>query len=287
MSEEACTSAADAARRDLIWAVRSPVLCGQAPPYFEDWARQDFDALVLSDETLQLRRIPIGRYFERLVQEWLSTQESVSKLVSNLPVRSATATLGEVDLLFAAHGKSYHWELAIKFYLGTGDRLSCSSWFGPQGRDRLDLKLNKLETHQLRLLETPEGKAAATKHGHASTSSYALIKGYLFHPFADWAAGLRPVPPEVNAKHAHGWWLHHRDLEQVRDRSQHWTCLRKADWLAPAQAPTTIRSSELVAWAKHYFASEERPPMLVALDDAGREMERGFVVPDNWAPSTT
>jgi hypothetical protein len=261
------------------------MLCGSEPPLFRAWAEQEWDIEAIDPELASLRRIPIGRYFERLVQRWLSTRPGVSKLAASVPVRSGTTTLGELDFVFEAEGQCYHWELAIKFYLGTGDRLAESDWFGPQGRDRLDLKLDKLQAHQLRLLEQAEGQAVLQAHGLRNPQSFALVKGYLFHPFADWAADHRPTPPCVNRDHAHGWWIHLSKVSQICQRSARWRILEKQEWLAPAHGPGDIAAEELVARLQRYFDQDDRPPMLVAINEECKESERGFVVPDDWSPS--
>jgi hypothetical protein len=268
------------ALRDLRWAISSPVLCGTLPPLFADWA-QAREAIEVGEETASRRHSPIGRYFEALIVGWLAAQEGVSKLEANLPVRRGSSTLGEVDLLFEVDGKAYHWELALKFYLGTGDRRQACQWFGPLARDRLDRKLDKLKS-QLQLLDTPEGKALLQEREIASVESHALIKGYLFHPYEHWQR-QRTVPPEVSKAHAHGWWIHASDFEQICDRSQHWIVLSKPDWLAPARSDDPIDSAQLSARLQRYFAVDDRPPMLAALDDKGQEIERGFVVPDDWS----
>lgn len=275
----------EATLADLLWAIQSPLLCGNAPPHYEQWAQEPLGEGILSKEIASHRRVPIGRYFERLVQDWLGTREGVSKLAANLPLRSDGATLGEVDLVFEVEDRCFHWELAIKFYLGTGDRLETRNWFGPGGRDRLDLKLEKMESHQLRLLQRKEAVALLKEHGLANPESHALIKGYLFHPFADWAKGHRPTPACVNREHAHGWWIHQSDWAAISQRSRQWKWLEKREWLSPAKGTGAIQAKDLGSWLNNYFDADDRPPMLVAMTDDGHEMERGFVVPDDWAPS--
>jgi hypothetical protein len=270
---------------DLLWAIQSPLLCGTHPPHFEQWARQPTSPELITEELCGLRRVPIGRYFEALIQCWLATRQGITKLNCNVPIRDGGTTLGEADLLFEAEGRSYQWELAIKFYLGTGDRLSSGSWFGPQGRDRLGLKLAKLNEHQLQLMKRPESQSVLRESGLTQPESHALIKGYLFHPFSDWVCGRLPIPTTVNKGHAKGWWIHQSDVSMIVGRSQHWRYLAKREWLAAAQGSVTMRGTELGSWLNDYFKHEDRPPMLAAVDEAGNERERGFVVPDSWSPS--
>ena len=284
-SSGASSNTVEAAHYDLLWALRSPVLCGALPPLFDQWSKEEISDELPGEETASLRRVPIGRYFERLIHEWLSTRSDIRKLATNLPLRREGTTLGEVDLLFEAEGRCFHWELALKFYLGTGDRLETRNWYGPGGRDRLDLKLDKLESHQLRLLQRQEGQEQLKERGLAAAESHTLIKGYLFHPFLEWAAGRRLAPACVNREHAHGWWIHLSDLASLGGRGRRWKCLEKREWLAPARGHAAMDTEELEGWLHNHFDSDDRPPMIVAISEEGHEVERGFVVPDTWAPA--
>jgi hypothetical protein len=268
-------------RRDFQWAIDSPVLCGSLPPLFTRWAR-DGSPVQDCKELAAQRRVPIGRYFEALIVHWLRAQDGVTQLEANLPIRRGSSTLGEIDLLFGHEGRAYHWELALKFYLGTGDRLSTNQWFGPLGRDRLDLKLDKLAT-QLRLLETAEGKALLSERGEKAASGHSLVKGYLFHPYQAWQEQAWDTPAQVNPSHGKGWWIHLGEADQAISGPGQWVRLRKEQWLAPALAGPVMSSSELLSWLSKHFESDPRPPMVAALGAHG-ELQRGFVVPDDWEP---
>ena len=272
-----------AVERDLRWAVSSPALCKDLPPLFTQWSKGGAGALAVGQDLAEKRRSPIGRYFESLIATWLAAQDGVTQLETNIALQQGSTTLGEVDLLFAHQGKAQHWELALKFYLGTGSRRHPADWFGPLGRDRLDRKLDKLHTRQLQLLRSPEGLALLAERGFHSAESHPLIKGYLFHPYADWKRGHVPVPSEVDPMHNHGFWIHLSQATQLCQESQDWSYLAKPDWLAPARGQGDIPTGQLLDWLHHYFDSDSRPPLLAAISQ-GREVSRGFVVPDDWQP---
>lgn len=273
------------ANQDLKWAVRSPLLCFSPPPHYEEWSKASPLTPIEREEIGLYRHPPIGRYFERLVTHWLGNLDSVIGLEANLTVFEGKRTVGELDLLFEAGGEFYQWELALKFYLGTSDRSDAKNWFGPLGRDRLDLKLNKLEGHQLRLLQSEAGQALLAERSISDVSSYAIMKGYLFHPFAQWLRGDFTAPQKVNANHGKGFWLHLCDIHQLTSIADNWVLLTKAEWLAPAERSDSMSTEEFATHLHHYFSTESRPPMVTALDDRGQERARGFIVPDSWEPS--
>ncbi|MBL4633385.1 MAG: DUF1853 family protein [Kofleriaceae bacterium] len=275
------------ATRDLEWAVRSPLLSSETPPGYSELVSQSSTLPLPDNDTASRRHPPIGRYFERLLAHWLGAQESVSELECNLPVQEGKRTLGELDLIFRLGDTWYHWELAIKFYLGVGQLESTENWHGPLGRDRLDIKLNRLHAHQLKLLETDTGRTLLVDRGIPEISSHMVLKGYLFHPLDAWLAKRFTVPKEINPGHGNGFWAHLAEIEKVVKLSCKWVLLPKADWLAPAQSTQAMPSTDFKTAIHSYFSTDSRPPLIAAIDDKGQEIARVFIVPNNWAPCPT
>ena len=273
---------------DLRWAISSPFLCGKPPPLFRDWATTtDWNAPIAGLAQLT-RGAPIGRYFERLMEAWLRSRPGVEALHSNLPVQGRSRTLGELDMVFRAGSQNFHWEMAVKFYLGVGDRRMAGNWYGPEARDRLDLKIDKLATRQLLLPETEAGREVLRQAGFESVDSHELLKGFLFHPHASWLRGDLTCPPGLNPHHCAGWWLPRGQLHALAgDGVEDWMILTKEDWLAPDIAPLKVfPAGNLAGRLDHHFTADHRPLMLAALrptPNGAREVaHRGFVVPDSW-----
>ena len=87
----------------------------------------------------------LGYYFESLVEFWLRYGCAYQPLIAHLPVKDAQRTVGEFDYLFmdSARQAVQHWEVAVKFYLHHEDANGRILWYGPNPRDRLDLKLQR------------------------------------------------------------------------------------------------------------------------------------------------
>ena len=155
--------------RDLAWAIGSPPLLQPEDRetrwldagWFQRRYREYLPVLnALNRDPGELmqwlqaaRGRRLGSYFERLWMFWLKTNGRYRLLQANLPVRVAGRTLGEFDLLVedTHSGRQLHWELALKFYLGTGDTRQMENWWGPMKRDRLDLKFRHMQSHQCRM----------------------------------------------------------------------------------------------------------------------------------------
>ena len=277
---------------DLRWAIEGPPLWGSYPPKFEHWLRaseslwpQLASAPAQLDSRLSAhRRAPIGRYFERLYGYWLSQIADIENMHQNVTIQGPNGTLGELDVVFQSQGVSYHWELALKYYLGVGDLSDAANWHGPRGRDRLDKKLAKLVDKQLRLPE----KAAVRQHlatlGIGEISSHAVVKGYLFYPFTEWRALTAPRPNGIHPSHDRGWWL---TLAQLDDAlampASGWRILAKPDWIGPCTGPAELSVDRLreVLTAQ---VSQRGSTMIAAIGVDGRELSRGFIVPNDWDP---
>ncbi len=142
--------------RDLQWVLTSPPLTGSPLPLLKNAPLDGISRQVLATLAAQ-RKAPIGRYFEALLAALLGHHPSVLSLRKNLIVYAGKRSVGEADFLIETADETLHLEVALKFYLGTGDRRQSSLWFGPMARDRLDLKLEKFQS-QLALFATPEGR---------------------------------------------------------------------------------------------------------------------------------
>ena len=104
----------------------------------------------------------LGHYVEALLEHAISARGL--PYASGIPVRRGKETLGELDFVFQNPDGSWeHWEVAYKLYVNRGHRRTTHThqdYVGPEGRDRLDLKLHRFLSHQLPLAKTPEAIAA-------------------------------------------------------------------------------------------------------------------------------
>ncbi|QSP93428.1 DUF1853 family protein [Marinobacter salinisoli] len=280
--------------RHLAWLCTAPQLIAgpsvfrpaeHLPPGYDKMLRRWDQSLSSMPELLRMESPPkrLGYYFERLYEVLLTDLLGWKVLLKNLQIQSEGRTLGELD--FVVHNivddRIEHHEIAIKYYLGVPNGDSDTKWFGPNAKDRLDLKRDLLLNHQSKRTDAPEAIATLATHGIAGPLPCRIfMPGYLFYPL-----GLSLAPPgDAPTDHLRGWWVYANDA-QTMDTSN-WIELRKPHWVgpwrqkqAPCPAETTKRLDSI---------NELRVPRLFAqlerAETTGewREIRRIFVVPQTW-----
>jgi len=279
--------------RDVLWSLYSPALIESPEAGFPD--HEFYRDLILDKKIIQWpapknwQRFRLGRHFEQLWQTALTATRSTTLVAANLPVRNASRTLGEFDLVVNHQGQIEHWELAIKFYLAANSDPTVSDWFGPNPRDCLADKLAHLQNRQLLLSQTQEGRTALATYGRApSYHARGIVKGRLFYPFTLWENQSFSQAPLINPQHATGWWLdRHAFLELFSDAGDCFVPLNKAYWLSTLTnvPPTWQMGAKAILGSTH--CREDFAHHLAIIDPAGNEISRGFVVETAWLEAVT
>lgn len=279
---------------DLHWLLTSPSLIAPhaLPPDMADGNQQQGNTWwqALAGRLDDLLAPPIGhagfrlgRYAEFLLGEALARLPDVRLLASQLAVQDGGRSLGEYDFLVAqpAPQPLLHIELAVKFFIAlpVGERLY---YVGPALRDSLEIKLAHLFDRQLRLSQTPAGRAALPQAGRVSPMAW--LRGRLFYPASHPAAWSM-----LASDHLRGWWRRADEAIPSTDPKSTWRVLAKPNWLAPdTSAEPPINADELARYVAQHFAAHPWPLMLAEyapIEAGGKEMARGMVLPANWPPA--
>lgn len=280
--------------RHLAWLCQAPMLIRRGPVFqIGDWLpvntparlkQLDLEPAPLLQRLDNSQSHRLGHYFEELYHFLLTELLGWPVLLRNLAIRNDQGrTLGELDFIVRnlQTGALEHHEVAVKFYLahGLGNSLR---WYGPNARDRLDLKTDRMVEHQCTMTERPETIRQLREHGFDEPVTPALVMpGNLFAQ----PLGTRPsLPHWVNPAHDMGYWLHHSQLGTV-DTSG-WTPLYKPDWLGIYQS-RTAPDPHTTRTTLDAVASAARPTLFACMqprkDGPGYiEISRWFVVPDSW-----
>ena len=286
--------------RDLHWALTSPLLmsgeCVVDPSLRQSQAAKyqgilrEFDrrGSALDRAHAEVRSTSLGTYFEALVATWIDEIPTTRLAATNWQVYGGGGrTVGEFDLLFERGRQPWHWELAVKFYLGHPAEDGQFRWHDPNCRDRLDRKWAKMRGQQLRLAEHGAARRALETLGFdRDPISRALIAGYLFVPLEskfDVTFG-----PDINRRAPRGWWCWRSGLSQYRDNldprgERRWMTVAKPRWLSPVRASDEDRLFEFDEFCDRL--SSRNAVMVAGLerDEFGWvEDTRGFVVHDDW-----
>lgn len=156
------------------------------------------------DDSMVFKNQRLGKLVEEFVFNQLQQQESVSWICDNLQIQNDKQTVGEIDALYYNEDKPIHLEIVYKFYLY--DMLEnynepLAYWIGPNRKDSLLYKLDKLNSKQLPLLYN-----ALTK---PYLETYALdveiieqqlcFKAQLFLPYSNRTIDISPLNPDCIA----------------------------------------------------------------------------------------
>lgn len=169
----------------------------------------------------------VGLYFEALI-EFLVTQGFEDgifpyRLVKkNLQIQHKKVTLGEFDFILTdKNNMPVHLETAIKFYL-LNDQVSQKeaahwpNWIGPNRKDRLDLKLHRMQKHQLLLSSQQAAMDALQTYGIDKTNLKVrhLIKGCFFIHLNQALQQKELFPEKCDKSCVSGYWLRKSELQQ-------------------------------------------------------------------------
>ena len=280
--------------RALAWLLDAPGLLDPNDPHWEGkiadpapatpevagWlARLDADPVELDAALGQRAYTRLGLYAEKLMAFYY--QQHGQLVAHGLQVRAArNDTVGEFDfLLNAGPGGVEHIEFATKFYLLEGAAASRFDTFvGPNLADSLGAKMRKIVDRQLTLASHPAAQAILPR---PVLRARALVKGWLFYP-----AGAHQPMGGISAQHCRGFWCALADAGALA--GDKFVVPPRLEWLAPfrrGSLDAALDRKELQALLAAHFDTLHTPVLVAAVRaDAGAlvEVERGFIVPDDW-----
>ncbi len=219
----------------------------------------------------------LGHLYEDAMGHLLAQSDVGALLASNLQVMNDEGrTLGELDFVLCdgSSGRAYHLELAVKFYLA---HRGADGWLfpGPDPRDNWQRKLERMQTHQLRLAEDPYCKRILKdRFDTTEISVRQLIYGRLFHHME---AAEHPLPEAMRADGLRGRWLYRKEWSRWMASASEIRIIPKALW--PVElSQELVQHLPLVEDTELHRQAAERCTLFVA-DDCLKPI---FLVPDAW-----
>lgn len=306
---------------DLAWCIRSHPLMQSIPnsPYKtldSDWCelqyQQFLDRLRVLDrhpdpllEVLaSAHKLPLGKRFERFILFWLRHHHDFEVLAENVQLNRRSpnreisdkpravigridvdrnGTLGEMDVLLRSRksGEIFHLEMACKFYIARRNSMVWNEWVGPNGRDSLDLKMEKLN-RQLAITTSPEGIEWLHEHQLTTPQPLLLMKGMFFHHFKDLQ---QQKPPQFAAKnYESGWWCNSGEADQMIRQEGTYIMLPKSNWLGGFHTDFSdrmiLKSNQLIEACRAEIARTGRAQMVAQVFPGAEgwiELHRGFI----------
>ena len=183
----------------------------------------------------------LGMQAEACFEAYLKRSKNYALLASNIQIpkllegknKSANITLGEFDYIVKCRESSqvFHIELAYKFYLynPTEDYSELKKWIGPNKKDSLFQKLEKLKWKQFPLLENRIAIDYLNKLNiEIPTSQQLCLKTQLFVP----KKFTVDLLPSYYRDCVVGYWIRPREMED-ENKSALYALPDKKQWLLP------------------------------------------------------
>lgn len=197
----------DKIKADLKWVIKYPT-------YDLGVKTQSFKEVIIDDVEIQNSNkelFKLGYYYEFLIEVLLKAS-GLQILHKSLQVIEGGITKGELDFVYKNKlDEVVHLEVACKFYMEYVDDLGEVKYLGPDARDSLSKKLEKLKSHQLQI-ETPLPVDYRASHlqvvmfkkspevnevnswSYISSLELEDIEGWFFLPKLSWLSGFGGEP---------------------------------------------------------------------------------------------
>lgn len=198
----------------------------------------DFYAESVSDNGFQFPTdIVLGQQAEACFEAYLKRSKNFELLIANLQIQGEKQTLGELDYIVRdlTTKKVVHIELACKFYLydetlGPSEE---AKWIGPNRKDSLFDKLEKIKQQQFPLIHAPETQKQLNQLGfEIPTEQKLCLKAFLFLP-AKMETGIL----SNNFRNCIvGHWVRYGELKDIENAL--YAIPNKKEWLLPVEALT-------------------------------------------------
>lgn len=263
-------------KADIDWVINSPLLINPQAGLtsFKELISINDSCLSSENNTNFLAR-NLGGYYENIVSFIINKDRYLSDIKRNIKVYNGKVTQGEFDFIGRSKDGDFHLECAIKFYLRTGTGTSLKDFIGPGKRDRLDIKFERMADHQLKLSTTSQGIQACKQEGLSPSLFIMLMQGYLFHPYDEFNIEI-PLHSAINRNHEKGWWLRKDEIRKLKGLDRY-TIMHKPYWLtADSSRPLNYDQLEVE------LLNSDRPMLVARFDKKGKEIDRGFIVPNGW-----
>lgn len=220
-------------------------------------------------------KLRLGKYIECFVFHQLRQEKTIEVISENIQIQQDKRTLGELDCIILKDDKPIHLEIIYKFYLYdcTVGESEIEHFIGPNKKDSLIEKLNKLKEKQLPLLYSDEclEYLESIKINVDKIKQQVYFKAQLFMPFSN-----RNIKFSVlNENCVCGFYINKNELAQFSDCKFY--IPNKKDWLTvPNQNVNWINFNQFQESSNEYLGRQFSP--LCWLKKPNGEIKKIFLV---------
>ena len=181
-------------------------------------------------DPIEFRNHRLGKLVEEFVFYQLHQQDNVEWIAENIQIQRGKQTIGEMDALFYLNNQPIHLEVVYKFYLY--DTLNTyqdplAYWIGPNRKDSLLYKLDKLKNKQFPLLykEETQQHLKTFDIDISKVEQQVCFKAQLFLPYNQSKTDVALV----NKKCVRGFFISYEDISIFEEAKFY--VPNKLDWL--------------------------------------------------------
>lgn len=244
---------------------------------YKPFELKNFDLQKLPENLHLPPTMVLGKRMERFFHFYITHFSEEQVVANNEQIIFEKRTLGELDFLLKNRksGKISHVELVYKFYLYDPEIIIESErWTGPNHRDNLSRKLNRLVKKQFPLLHRQETQPLLDNLGIQAEDVEQKIcfKANFFLPWDH----------SSNRNHAslatvQGRWLHAGEFDKSRFGSAKFFSPKKPDWpILPRNNQQWFSFEEIQEQITPLLQKEQSP--LIWMKTKEQEFHRFFIV---------
>lgn len=185
---------------------------------------------LVADFTFELpTKLRLGHMVEKVVSELVKSSTNYEILYENIQIIKDKNTIGELDFIIESSitNQLIHLELAYKFYLfdPSISEEPMHNWIGPNRKDSLKEKLEKLKTKQFPLLfhEATKSKLTAINIDEVSQMLCLLVSLYI--PY-EYKGKFDPV----YEKAIKGYYIDFENFKRLNDSTKAYYIPTKKEW---------------------------------------------------------
>lgn len=218
------------------------------------------------------KQFKLGHLVEHFVAQELDLHNNIEVLAENIQFHHESRTIGEIDFVIRTKDQIAQIESSYKFYLWDESvgNTELDHWIGPNRKDSLQLKLNKIETHQFKLSRFPEVSEYFSNLTTKPIQQFVYFKAQLFIPL-----NSTPKFSQLNRRAVEGYYLTRKELLSFSEAKIY--IPTKYEWLLqPKQSVNWLSYSNALVEIDSRLKYEKSP--LIWIKTANGEIIKAFVV---------
>ena len=206
--------------------------------------------------------IRLGHQIEYLFLQLINHSKVYTILIHNLPIRNATRTLGEIDFIVEHKltKQLTHVELTYKFYIiDLSENTIDYQLIGPNKKDAFFTKMNKINTTQFPLLQTPEAIKALKDNGITSDNILQKVcfKAQLFSPYKKQLTYFKH-----NKDCIVGFWVNYIDFLNDEFKLNQFYIPTKKEWLLVPHKNVEWKNYDITLEELKKYKQQQKSPLI-------------------------